>query len=263
MTLIGTLPRRMATLIVLIAGALLLEACSFGDSLEPEPTATPTAVTFNPGDVAVGTLVDDAHPAWEVVDAWTAETRGDTSATEGGISSTTTVTVILPDQRHVLTMNGETVVTEEIVLDGTIYMRGTLVSSAIYPAVDAESWISFSPDQVPEDSVLAQEVAYLTAPPAYPLGDFTEETRALPASPSGEVRVDDRTCEAWTFTTSTPDAPGIDYTLAFDAENRPCKLVRESGGVVETTTWSYPASPEPITAPQEATPVESFPDQPS
>jgi hypothetical protein len=256
----GISSRRLTALSVLIAGALLLGACS-ADSLEPEPTATPTAVAFEPGDVAVGTLVDDALPSWREVDAWTSETRGDTSATEGGISSTTTTTVILPGQRHILTMNGETIVTDEIVLDGTIYMRGTLVSSSIYPAVDADTWISFTPDQVPEDSVLAQEVAFLTSPPPYPFGDFTEETRSLPASPAGEVRVDDRTCAAWTFTTTTPDQPGIDYTIAFDAENRPCQLVRESGGVVETTSWSYPASPEPIEAPDNVTPVEAFPDQ--
>lgn len=257
----GTLPRRLATLVAVVATSLLLGACSFDDSLEPKPTPEPTAVTFDPGDEAVGALIDRGRPAWEQVNAWTAETRGETSATEGGVSSTTTTTVILPDQRHILTMNGETVVTEEIVLDGTIYMRGTLVSSSIYPAADAETWIRFTPDQVPADSVLAQEVAYLTAPPSYPLADFTDETRALPASPSEEVTVGDRDCEAWTFSTNTPDQPGIDYTIAFDAEGRPCQLVRASGGVVETTTWTYPVTAEPIRAPENATPVEQFPDQ--
>lgn len=259
MTTTGTLPRRLPTLVAVIAGMLLLQACTFGESLEPEPTPEPTAVTFQPGDEAVGAVVDRGRAAWDEVAAWTAETRGDTSSTEGGISSTTTTTVILPDQRHVLTMNGDTVVTEEIVLGDTIYMRGTLVSSSIYPTVDAETWISFSPDRVPEDSVLAQEVAFLTTPPDYPFGDFSEETRALPASPSGETRIGDSTCEAWTFTTSTPEQPGIDYTVAFDAEGRPCQLVRESGGVVETTVWTYPATPEPITAPDNVTPVEEFP----
>lgn len=257
----GSLPRRLTTLMALVAASLLLVACSFDDTIEPEPTPEPTAVTFDPGDEAVGTLVDRGRPAWEQVDAWTAETRGDTSATEGGISSSTTTTVILPDQRHVLTMNGETVVTEEIVRDGTIYMRGTLVSSSIYPDVDAETWISFTPDQVPADSVLAQEVALLTTPPAYPFADVTDDTRALPASPGGEVKVGDRTCEAWTFSSGTPDQPGIDYIVAFDADGRPCQLVRESGGVVETTTWTYPVSPEPIEPPDDATPVEHFPDQ--
>lgn len=257
----GTLPRRLTALVAVVATSLLLGACSFDDSIEPKPTPEPTAITFDPGDEAVGTLIDRGRPAWEQVDAWTAETRGDTSATEGGVSSTTTTTVILPDQRHVLTMNGETVVTEEIVLDGTIYMRGTLVSSSVYPAVDADTWIRFTPTQVPVDSVLAQEVAFLTAPPAYPFADFTDETRALPASPSGEVKVGDRICEVWTFTTTTPDQPGIDYTMAFDAEGRPCQLVRASGGVVETTSWTYPTSPEPIGAPENATPVEQFPDQ--
>lgn len=257
----GTFPRRLSTLAALIAGILLLQACTFGDSLEPDPTPEPTAVTFQPGDEAVGTLVDRGRPAWTEVQAWTAETQGDTSAAEGGVSSTTTTTVILPDQRHVLTMNGDTVVTEEIVIGDTVYMRGTLVSSSIYPNVDAETWISFTPDQVPADSVLAEEVAFLTTPPDYPFGDFSEATRALPASPADDLTVGDSTCEAWTFTTSTPEQPGIDYTMAFDTEGRPCELIRESGGVVETTTWTYPASPEPIEAPENVTPVEQFPTQ--
>jgi hypothetical protein len=262
MTRTGVLSRRLTTLIALVAGALLLAACSF-DTLEPEPTATPTAVAFEPGDVAVGTLIDDARASWESVDAWVAETRGDSTATEGdsGISSSTTETVVRPDRRRILTMNGDTVVTEEIVLDGRIYMRGTLVSSSIYPAAGPEEWISFTADQVPEGSVLEQEVAFLTAPPEYPFTSITAETRALPAKPSGEVRVGDRTCDAWRFTTTTPETAGIDYTIAFDAENRPCQLVREAGGVVETTTWTYPAEPEPIEAPQDATPVAAFPDQ--
>jgi len=257
MTRTGTPSRRLTALTALLASTLLLGACSFDDTLETKPTVAPTAVTFGPDDVAVGTLLDEGATAWKEVDAWTAETRSE--AGDGGVSSSTTETVILPDQRRILTMNGETVVTEEISLDGTIYMRGALVSSSIYPGIDAETWIRFTPDQAPAGSALEQEVAFLTAPPEYAFADFTAETRALPASPAGEARVDDRTCEAWTFTTTTAGRPGIDYTVAFDADHRPCELVRESGGVVETTTWTYPASPTPLEAPANATPVDAFP----
>jgi hypothetical protein len=255
----GPTSRRLTALAALLAGSLLLGACSFDDTIEPKPTAAPTAVTFGPDDVAVGTLLDEGATAWKGVEAWTAETRSE--AGDGGVSSTTTETVIPPDQRRILTMNGETVVTEELAIDGTIYMRGTLVSSAIYPGIDSETWIRFTPDQAPEGSALEQEVAFLTAPPEYPLADFTADTRALPARPAGELRVADRTCDTWAFTTTTPEQPGIDYTIAFDADHRPCQLVRESGGVIETTTWTYPASPKAIEAPTDATPVETFPDQ--
>src|SRR5699024_7255117 len=127
-------------------------ACSFDLDPTPTPVATPTAITFDPGDVAVGTLLDDASSAWVDVESWTVETRVESSG-EGSGDGTVSLSrerVILPNERHTLTMNGETVVTEEITTGDTIYMRGTLVSSSIYPDVDAETWIAFTPDQAPE-----------------------------------------------------------------------------------------------------------------
>ncbi|HEV2128345.1 MAG TPA: hypothetical protein VGR22_06995, partial [Thermomicrobiales bacterium] len=176
--------------------------------------------------------------------------------------SVTTDRVILPDKRHTLTTNSDTVVTEEIMIGDTIYMRGTLVSSSIYPSLDPETWISFSPEQAPEDSVLEQRVTYLTTALRYPFADVTAVTRALPASPAGEVIVGDRPCKAWTFSTTDDMTEGIEYVLAFDVEGRPCQLVREGGGVTETRTWSYPDNPGPINAPEEAVRVEQFPAAP-
>jgi hypothetical protein len=253
--------RRIATLIALVAAVALISACSFDDSIEPDPTATPTAVAFEPGDIAVGSLIDTSREAWGTVETWTSESRDASAAADSGTATTSTTSETLqgPDARHVVSMNGDTVVAEEIVLDGRIYMRGTMVSSSVYPDVNADAWISFTPDQVPEGSVLEQRVAYLTAPPEFPFATVTDETRALPAKPSGEVRVDDRTCTAYRFTTTTPESEGIDYTIAFDDQDRPCQLVREGGGVVETTSWSYPEHPEPLEPPKEVTPVETFP----
>lgn len=256
--------RNCRFLLVALAGTVLLTGCTLEDDLEPEPTATATAVTFGPNDIAVGTLIDQSSTAWEDVDAWQSETRiespgGGASAAAPSVSSER---VILPNERHVLNMNGETVVSEEIATGGMMYMRGTLVTSSIYPDVDAETWISFSPDQAPPDTALAQRVAYLTSPPAYPFASVTEETRSLPAKPAGEIQVDEQVCLVYQFTTTDTDSEGIDYRIAFDEADRPCQLVREGGGVVETTVWSYPPSPEPITPPDEAVQVESFPTAP-
>lgn len=263
MTRCGSTSRRFRPLLVLATGALLLGGCTVDLDADPTPTAGPTAVVFGPNDVAVGGLVDEGREAWESVDAWTAETRIDSAeAAEGSASSATTERVILPGSRHVLTTNNETVVTEEIVVDGRVYMRGTLVSSSIYPDASPETWITFSADIVPTESVLAQRVEQLTAPPAYPFASVTDETRALPARPSGEIQVDDRTCMVWRFTTATAQSEGIEHRIAFDGDGRPCQLVRESGGVVETTTWRYPSEPEPIEAPGDAVRVDAFPGAP-
>jgi hypothetical protein len=264
MTRNGPRSRRFRSLTTIVAAVLLLPACSVDLDPTPEPAASATAVSFGPDDVPVGSLIDTSATAWESVDAWTSEMRIDSpeSTDASGSSSATTEQVMLPGDRHVLSMNGETVVTEEIVVDGRVYMRGTLVSSAIYPAVDAETWITFDPDQVPPETVLDQRVAYLLAPPEFPFASVTPETRALPAQPVGDVQVGDRTCEAWQFTTATGDDDGIEHRIAFDAEGRPCRLIREGGGVVETTIWTYPAEPEPITAPADAVTVEAFPGAP-
>lgn len=256
--------RRYRMLALTLAGVTLLVACSIDLEATPEPTATATAIAFGPNDVPVGTLLNESSAAWDEVDAWVEESRVESQSTGAGDppASVATDRVILPDQRHVLTTNGETVVTEEIAVGDIIYMRGTLVSSSIYPEVDQETWISFSPEQAPEGTVLDQRVDYLTTSLGYPFADVTADTRALPASPAGEVEVGGRNCEAWEFSTTGEDSEGLDYRIAFDAQGRPCQLIREGGGVTETRTWTYPAEPEPITPPENPVQVDDFPTAP-
>ena len=252
-------------LLVALSSATVLAGCSVDMESTPAPTATATAVTFGPNDVAVGTLLNDGSAAWDEVEAWVEESRVETQSAGSGDPPTSVSTdrVILPGERHALTTNGETVVTEEILVDGTVYMRGTLVTSSIYPEAEAETWIRFTPDQVPEETVLQQRVGYLTGEMGYPFADVTAETRAFPASPAGEIEVGDRTCEAWEFSAPAKDGTGLQYRIAFDGEGRPCQLVREGGGVTETRTWSYPEQPDPIEPPEEFTPVDAFPTEPS
>lgn len=255
---------RLYLLMTVLASTLLLAACTIDDDPEPRATATPTAVTFGPDDVAVGTLLNESSAAWDGVEAWIVETRIESPDTGSGNAATSVSTerVTVSGNRHVLNMTGETLVSEEITTGGTIYMRGSLVSSSIYPDVDESTWISFTADQVPPDTALEQRVTYLTASPTFPFATVTAETRALPAAPAGEIQVDDRVCNVYTFTSAEGATDGIEYRIAFDAQDRPCQLIREGGGVIETTTWSYPETPEPITAPNDAVPVETFPTGP-
>ena len=260
------LTRRIVPTVFLLIGAIMLGACSLEGGTAPEPTATSVAISFGPNDKAVGTLIDESQAAWDEVERWTSETRIESPSDGSSIAepSVTTEEVVLPNNRHILNMSGENVVSEETIINGMIYMRGPLVSSSIYPDVDEETWISFSPEQVPPETALAQRVSYLTSPPEFPFATVTEETRALPASPAGEIQVNGDPCHVFTFTSagSGPDGESIDYRIAFGDADRPCQLVREAGGIVETTTWTYDDGEIAIHPPDNAIPVDTFPSAP-
>lgn len=246
------------------AAALTMTSCRADLDPDPTPTAASTEITFGPNDVAVGTLLDRAADAWTTVEGWSAEARVEQldASESGGGSTVITEQVLLPATRRVLNTTEETIVSEEISIDGQIYMRGTLVPASIYPEVDADTWITFSPEDVPADTPLAQRVRYLTAAPEFPLATVTEETRALPASPVGELEISDRNCSVYQFVTHDDSSSGITYRLAFDSAWLPCRLIRESGGVVETTNWSFDTGQISINAPAGAVPVEEFPSAP-
>ena len=260
------LTRRIVPTVSILAGAVMLGACSPEGDTAPEPTATSVAISFGPNDTAVGTLINESQVAWAEVERWTSETRIEASSDGSAIAepSVTTEEVVLPNNRHILNMNGENVVSEETIVNGMIYVRGPLVSSSIFPGVDAETWISFSPNQVPPETALAQRASYLTSPPEFPFATVTEETRALPASPAGEIQVNGDTCHVFTFTSagSGSDGESIEYRIAFDDADRPCQLVREAGGIVETTTWTYDDGEIAIRPPENARPVDTFPSAP-
>lgn len=242
----------------------MMSACSIDTSTTPDPTATPTAITFGPNDVAVGELLDRSRSAWQDVTAWSSEARidGPDKSENSGTESVTTEQVVLPSARRVLSMNGETIASEEIVVDGTVYMRGTIVPASIYPGVDQATWISFIPEQVPAGTPLEQRVDYLVSTPEFPFNDVSSETRDLPASPMGDTQAKDRTCSVYTFSNATDDEERINYRIAFDDQDRPCQLIKEGGGVVETTTWTYEHADLTINAPTDSVRVNEFPEMP-
>lgn len=249
---------------ITIAAALTLTGCGLDLDPDPTPTAAPTEVTFGPDDIAVGELLDRSEEAWTDVEGWSTEARTEQldASGSGGASAVTTEEVLLPSARRVLSTNEETIVSEEIVVDGMVYMRGTLVTASIYPDVDADTWIMFSLDAVTADTPLAQRVRYITTAPDFPFSDVTTATRALPASPAGDIEIDDRNCTVYEFTASAESSRGITYRLAFDASWLPCQLILEGGGIVETTTWSLDASAIEITVPEGAVQVDTFPTNP-
>lgn len=259
-----SIPYSLRIAICALAGSFVLSGCSVDLERDPAPTAAPTAITFGPDDVAVGELLDRSRSAWSTLEGWSSEARTEQlDASESGAGSTVTVEQVqLPSKRRVLSSTGETVVSEELAIDGTIYMRGSLVTSSIYPDVDPDTWIVFTPDNVPADTPLAQRVRYLTGEPAFPFNSVTAATRALPASPVGEIQVNDRTCSVYQFRTERDPSSGITYRIAFADNWLPCQFVAEGGGIVETTTWDYDVSTFSISAPDVAVPVDTFPNAP-
>lgn len=249
---------------LILCSVTVLSGCSVDLEPTPTPTATPTAITFGPGDVAVGTLLDRSRESWSDVSLWTSETRidGPDESEGSGTESVTTEHIEPPNNRRVLTMNGETIASEEIVVGGTVYMRGTLVPASIYPSVDQSTWIAFDPAVVPADTPLKQRVDYLTSPPRFPFADVTAETRSLPASPMGDIQVKGRNCAVYSFTSVSEGDNAIHYRIAFDGENRPCQLSKEGGGVVDTTTWTYDDSAISIAPPPDSERVDEFPSGP-
>lgn len=262
-------PAKRASLVFRLAAcafvaALTMTGCGLDLDPDPTPTAAPTEITFGPDDIAVGELLDRSEEAWEEVDGWSSETRAEQpdASESGGAAAVTTEEVLLSGTRRVLSANEETIVSEEIVIGGLVYMRGTLITASIYPDVDPDTWIMFSPEAVPADTPLAQRVLYLTAAPDFPFGDVTAETRALPASPVGDVQIDGRDCSVHEFTASAQSSGGITYRIAFDATWLPCQLILEGGGIIETTTWSLGSSAIEIVTPEDAVPVDTFPTNP-
>lgn len=261
---VASIPRTLRIAGCAFAATLALTGCSVDLERDPTPTVAPTEITFGPNDVAVGTLLDRSAEAWSSVEGWSTESRVEQlDASESAVGANiTTEEVLLPSTRRVLNTTEKTIVSEEIAIDGMIYMRGTLVPASIYPDVDANTWIVFSPDIVPTDTPLAQRVRYLTADPGFPFSNVTAETRALPASPVGDIQVDGRNCSVYEFVTYNESSTGITYRLAFDADWLPCRLTLEGGGVVETTTWSFDTSQISIMAPDDAVPIATVPTVP-
>lgn len=253
---------RLAACAVLTSVAIA--GCGVDLDSDPTATAAPTEVTFGPDDVAVGELLNRSQDAWDSVEGWSSESRTEQvdASGSGGGSTITIEEVLLPATRRVLSTTEETVVSEEMVVGGQIYLRGTLVPAAIDPDIAADTWITFSPDAVPPDLPLAQRVQYLMAAPEFPFTDVTTETRSLPASPSGDIDIDGRACAVYEFVTAGDVAIGITYRIAFDTDWLPCQLTLEGGGIVETTTWSFDASAIEIAAPQDAMRVDTFPENP-
>lgn len=247
---------------VILGALLILAGCTSGND-DPEPTPSDATVTppptLAPGQVAVGSIIDQAASAWPAIDsARITYVSGPTGTAIEQSPNRTIEEVIPPASRRVVTVTGGSVTDEQLIVDGRIFMRGSFVASAVAPGVSPAAWVTIDPTQVTDYTPVGQRVAYLTAPISAPFGSVSPETRALPATSAGSVQLDGRTCNVWTFGATSPD--GIAYELAIDASGLPCRLTQTAGGYANITLYEINPPDVRILSPEVATPVSGTPE---
>jgi hypothetical protein len=238
---------------------LLVVVTGCGGS-DPAPTPIPTATTvptLPPGTLSVADLIDRTDAAFAGITSMQSTFWSTEAASAGTPPATGLVTVeqvVLPANRHVTQLTNGQVTDEQLVVDGRVYMKGALVPAAIAPMVDTATWIEVDPAAAVSDSPIAMQVAYLLSPTVSPFAGVSDETRALAAIPAGEVTIDGRTCQRYTFGDATGDS-GIGYELLLDEDDLPCRLVQSAGGYVNVTTYAFNVPGLVLVAPSIATPA--------
>lgn len=246
-----------------------LAACSSGTDSPPAtvPRETTAAATpsLQPGQVRVGDLLARVEQSWSGVNnlrsVFTAsQTPGSGMATPVALNEVI-VDEIKPDRRRIVIRENGVVTEEQIAVGETIYLRGAFVSALVVPNAGSQTWVTADPSPVPPDSPVGRQLAALRAPITPPFQSVSAETRALPATPAGDVQIGGQTCDAYTFTTSDPTSGGaIMTTLMLDDEGRLCALERSAGGVTNRTVFSYNLPDLAIEPPLAATPVSGTPE---
>lgn len=220
--------------------AILIASCT-NDSTNPAPALVPTATavpTVPAGALTVGEIVAKIGAAWPSVVSMRT-TFWSTGATPGGTPPPTGMVTVeevrLPADRRVVVRNDGRVTDEQIVVDGRIYTKGALVPAAIAPMIDSETWVEVDPAAAGTESPISMQIGYLLSPVVSPFADVSNETSGLPATLGGNVTINGRSCDVFTF----GDPDGISYELALDAANLPCRFVQSAGGQANVTLYEF------------------------
>jgi len=253
---------------VAFALTLILSGCSVsGNDPDPTPTPPPTEApipTLTADQVSVGDLIDRIDAAWPSVTtmrstSWSGPANNSIGTPAPDQDATVEETVAPSSRRRVALTNGAPV-DEQISINGVVYFKGASVVNAVAPFVGADTWVRVDPTIVPPDSVVGQQLAYLTRPLGPPYDSVSADLRARAATPSGTVTVAGRTCTNYTFVDTTSSGEKIDYALSLDDHDLPCSLVQSAGGFANTTIYEFNNPGIVITAPAGATPVSGTPE---
>lgn len=161
--------------------------------------------------------------------------------------------------RQLLEFQDGTLVNEQIWVDGTIFMRGQFVSSAVAPELDVNTWVVLDTEVVPVDTPVGVRIRLLTREQHGPYGELTEDLLARPVADAGTVSVGDRTCTMYTFGDENETGTEIRYEIAIDETGLPCQVIQRAGDFQNSTVYVYDLDIK-IEAPLEGTPVSGTPE---
>ncbi|MDQ3443485.1 MAG: hypothetical protein M3490_07745 [Chloroflexota bacterium] len=248
--------KRMFPVTVVGLIVLLLASCSSDGTGSTPQTVPPATVisTLPDSALTVGEVLARLEAAWPSVQSmrttfWSAE--GPAGATPPVIGMVTVEEVRLPaDRRLVISQHGM-ITDEQVVVDGQIYMKGTLVPAAIAPMVDTETWVEVDPAASGTGSPVSMQISYLLSPIVSPFADTFPETAGLEITPGDNLTVTGRSCETFAF----GDPEGVSYELSLDAADLPCRFVQSASGHANVTLYDFNDPGLSIAAPTLSTPA--------
>ena len=253
--------RRILSLNALIVVILFLTACGSGSNAEPTPAPTEAPPTPAPGQMTVGNLVGLSDDPWQDVTFMrTTSQSGPIPTDDEAPPFTGSVQDWTPDgDRHLFEFQQGTMVNEQIWVDGTVYMRGQFVSSAVAPELDVDTWVILDPEVVQPNTPVGIQVEYLIREQHGPYGDLSDEFLAQPVNEGGRVTVGDRSCTMYTFGDENDTGTEIRYEIAVDDTGLPCQVIQRAGDFQNSTVYVFNLDEE-IEAPLEGTPVSGTPE---
>lgn len=212
--------------------------------------------------MTVGDVVGLSEEPWhDVTFMRTTSQSGSIPTDETGEEAFTgTVQDWTPDgDRHLLEFQEGTMVNEQIWVDGTVYMRGQFVSSAVAPELDVNTWVILDTEVVQPNTPVGVQIELLTREQNDPYGELSDEFLAQPVTEAGTAKVGDRTCTIYTFGDENNTGTEIRYEIAVDETGLPCQVVQRAGGFQNSTVYVYNQDVV-IEAPLEGTPVSGTPE---
>lgn len=250
---------RVRTISFLIVALFILSAC--GGTADTEPTSTPGPPTAAPGQMTVADVIGLADDAWPGVTSMRTTSQSGPIPREGEQPPFTgSVQDWNADgERHIFEFQDGTIINEQIWVDGTIYMRGQFVSSAVAPELDVDTWVILDTTVVPEHTPVGERIRYLTREQNGPYGTLTEDTLARPVTEGGTVVVGDRSCTVYTFGDENQTGTEIRYEIAVDQSGLPCQLILRGGDFQNSTVFEFNTDIT-VEAPLDGTPVSGTPE---
>lgn len=270
MTLRGQRRYLVGWLLASLACVTVLAAC--GDKSDPKPEPTPSstpllslstatgnaAVTSAavegspvPGELTVGQIADRIVAAWSTVRTYrtTMHTTSSplaspvaspiASPAAGVIQLAIMEVAIQPDRRHRIQSADGRVVSEMIVVNGVVYLKGIVLPGATPVAADPNVWATLDPATIAAESPYRTLYDGMTAPILPPYSRLSDDERDRIARPVDTVTVDGRRCRAFQVADTTLTGERIDVVIAIGEDGLPCSIETRAGSSVTVTTFEY------------------------